>query len=402
MSTTSDSNSAATPARDHDTGTGCGCATASSAEPTAEQLSEQVAVGAPAPTAPTLDLAGMSIVLLGTAAGPVPQWPRNMNSQALIVDGFTYIIDCGNGVVRQIVDAGIPYQTITNFFITHLHADHTFDYLAAMTSGRSLGPQPGFRTVVNAYGPAPAGALPTSGKTPPIPPFVNPSMPTPGFTDTHNGLLDAEAYWMNLLYIPNSPTFQNMPPDIRDLVIPHDIPTPNVGANPAKEIYAPPMQPFAVFEDNRVKVTAILVDHPPVFPAYAYRFDTDHGSVVFSGDTTPSPNIVTLATGADLLVHEAGNEAAMVASGTPPKVASTLLDSHTDVTQLGQIAQQADVRALALTHLISQNPLVAYPPPILDPIWITPIRQHYPGPVYVGRDLMRLQIAKGTVAADEL
>lgn len=354
------------------------------------------AVQAPS-SPPNLNLAGTSVVLLGTAAGPVPQWQRNMNSQAVIVDGHTYVVDCGNGVVRQIVNAGIPYQTITNFFITHLHPDHMFDYLPAVVAGRSIGVQPGFRQVVNTYGPGRAGALPPdqpqTGVTP-----VNPPLPTPGLVDTHQGLLDADAYWMNLIYIQGATsTFPKpgLPSDIRDLVIPNDIPTP-AGANPGDNP-CPSMQPFTVFEDGRVKVSAILVNHPHVFPAYAYRFDTDNGSVVFSGDTTheTNGNMVKLAAGADLLVHEAGYELDMIAHFTPPPLAKALLSSHTDVTQLGPIPQEAGVKALALTHLISLNPLVAYPPAINDKTWTTPINRQYSGPVYVGRDLMRFTLRRG-------
>lgn len=164
-----------------------------------------------------------------------------------------------------------------------------------------------------------------------------------------------------------------------------------MGASPAGNLCLS-MPPFTVFEDSRVKVSAILVNHPPVLPAYAYRFDTDYGSVVYSGDTKAdtSGNMARLATGTDLLVHEAGDEQDMIAHGTPRPLAANLLSSHTDVTQLGAIAEQADVRALALNHLISLNPLVAHPPPIVDATWVAPIRQQYAGPIHVGQDLMRL------------
>jgi len=52
-----------------------------------------------------------------------------------------------------------------------------------------------------------------------------------------------------------------------------------------------------------VKLTAALVDHPPVVPAFAYRFDARDRSIVISGDTAPSQNLVKLAAGADVLVH---------------------------------------------------------------------------------------------------
>ena len=64
------------------------------------------------------------------------------------------------------------------------------------------------------------------------------------------------------------------------------------------------MEPFKFFEDDRVRVSATLVEHAPVWPAFAYRFDTDDGSIVFSGDTGRSENLVKLAKGADILVHE--------------------------------------------------------------------------------------------------
>lgn len=64
------------------------------------------------------------------------------------------------------------------------------------------------------------------------------------------------------------------------------------------------MEPFPVFEDDRVRVTATLVPHGPVYPSLAYRFDTEDGAVTFSGDTAKSANVVRLARGSDILVHE--------------------------------------------------------------------------------------------------
>ena len=60
-----------------------------------------------------------------------------------------------------------------------------------------------------------------------------------------------------------------------------------------------------VHEDENVRVTAILVEHPPVAPAFAFRFDTAEGSVTISGDTAPTQNLVRLARDTDLLMHEA-------------------------------------------------------------------------------------------------
>ncbi len=59
-----------------------------------------------------------------------------------------------------------------------------------------------------------------------------------------------------------------------------------------------------VFKDDRVRVTAALNDHPPIEHSFAYRFDTVDRSIVISGDTRYSENVIKLARGADVLVHE--------------------------------------------------------------------------------------------------
>jgi ribonuclease BN (tRNA processing enzyme) len=79
----------------------------------------------------------------------------------------------------------------------------------------------------------------------------------------------------------------------------HEIPLPDVGATFTNT--APAMQPFPVMSDDKVKVSAVLVPHGPVFPAFAFLFDTAYGSVTFSGDTTYTDNIPTLAHNTDLL-----------------------------------------------------------------------------------------------------
>jgi ribonuclease BN (tRNA processing enzyme) len=84
--------------------------------------------------------------------------------------------------------------------------------------------------------------------------------------------------------------------DIRTLVNVEDIQLPEiVGFKSPNETSEPEMQPFKIYEDDRVRVSATLVYHAPIWPAFGYRFDTDEGAVVFSGDTGPSQNLVKLA-----------------------------------------------------------------------------------------------------------
>lgn len=84
-----------------------------------------------------------------------------------------------------------------------------------------------------------------------------------------------------------------------------DIVIPSVsGFKSPNETPVPAMEPFLVHEDERVRVTTTLVNHFPILPAFAFRFDTDDGSVVFSGDSSPCDNLVRLAHNTDVLVHE--------------------------------------------------------------------------------------------------
>lgn len=117
------------------------------------------------------------------------------------------------------------------------------------------------------------------------------------------------------------------------------------------------MKPFEIFADDLVTVTATLVRHPPIAPAFAFRFDTAHGSVTISGDTAPCDNLVRLARGTDLLLHEAidfGWVQRTYSGGGPTAQASIdhHTKSHTSPDQAVDIANAAGAKALALHHLV--------------------------------------------------
>jgi ribonuclease BN (tRNA processing enzyme) len=144
-----------------------------------------------------------------------------------------------------------------------------------------------------------------------------------------------------------------------------------------------------VMQDQRVKVTAALVDHPPVTPALGYRFDCPDRSIVFSGDTNRSENVVQLAKGADVLVHEALYVPAVDRLVARVPNAATLkqhiVDSHTSVEDVGRVATAAGVKTLVLSHLVpADDPLVT------DETWIAAVRPHFGGEVVVARDGMAL------------
>jgi len=72
------------------------------------------------------------------------------------------------------------------------------------------------------------------------------------------------------------------------------------------KVIATDIREGVVYQANGVKVTAFLVDHGPVKPAFGYRVEYRQHSVVLSRDTRPSENLVKFAKGADLLIHEVG------------------------------------------------------------------------------------------------
>ncbi|WP_344782167.1 MBL fold metallo-hydrolase [Microbacterium kribbense] len=331
---------------------------------------EALAAVTPAPTA------GMSVTLLGTAGGPPPQANRYGIATALTVDGNNYVIDCGRGAVSQYMRAGLSMPALTAIFLTHLHSDHMVDYFAfPLLSGGVIGPQ-GFTSPIGVWGPGASG-LPSH--------LTGDTGTTPGTVETTRRANESFAA---------STTFfldEHFGTDPAKMLNVHDVlPPASAGASASNP--APTMEPFAVMEDDRVKVTATLVPHGSVFPALAYRFDSDHGSVVFSGDTAPTPNLIRLAQGADLLLHETADFEALPKLGYPAPVIEHIRLVHTDVNDLGAIAKAAGVGALVATHLSPVNPDI-----VPDHVWRKKLRDSakaagYDGDISLGMDLMRIQV----------
>jgi ribonuclease BN (tRNA processing enzyme) len=144
-----------------------------------------------------------------------------------------------------------------------------------------------------------------------------------------------------------------------------------------------------VLRDENVTVTAALVRHPPVVPAFGYRFDTPDRSIVISGDTAPSDDLVKLAQGADVLVHDAlyvpGVDRIVAGIPNATRLKESILSHHTSAEDAGRIAQAARVKTLVLSHLVP-----AEDPTITDQTWIDAARSHFAGEIIVGRDLMEI------------
>lgn len=284
---------------------------------------------------------GAKLVLLGTRAGPPVDFYQKGVASALVVDGRTYVIDCGRASVTQFVEAGLRLDSIAGIFLTHLHADHIADYYNFFMMGGHIKNQLGdhISSQVPVYGPGSAGGLqPKFGEG--TAPTVNPDSPTPGTAEMTDSLHAAYAYSTNVFLRDMNIA------DIRTLMDVHEIEHP-AGTNADFENTSPTMRPFRIFCDDKVEVSATLVPHGPVYPAYAFRFDTAYGSVTFSGDTRRSSNLIEMAQGTDLLVHEAiGVEGA----GLGEASLDHMLQSHVLINELGPIAQEAEAKHLIVSH----------------------------------------------------
>ena len=144
-----------------------------------------------------------------------------------------------------------------------------------------------------------------------------------------------------------------------------------------------------VMQDENVKVTATLVHHPPVVPSFGYRFDAADRSIVISGDTAPSDNLIKLAQGADVLVHDAlyvpGVDRLVARVPNAASLKQSILSHHTTAEDAGRVARAAGVKLLVLSHLVPADD-----PAITDQMWIDAARVHFRGPVIVGRDLLEI------------
>jgi len=278
------------------------------------------------------------LVLLGTGGGPrITANGRSKPANLIVAGGVPYVIDCGEGVALQYVRAGFALNRLRYLFITHHHSDHNLDYGNLINDAWVAG----LKTPVDAYGPPPITAI-------------------------------TEAYWQLNRFDIETRIADEGRVDLRKLVAVHEF-----------------SEPGPVMQNADVKVTAARVRHPPIREAYAYRFDAADRSIVISGDTTYSPELIALARGADVLVsevmHLAGLERLLAKVPNAATLREHLLASHITTDDLGRLAAEAGVKTLVLSHLVPSDD-----PSITDALWTEGVRRHYGGPIVVGQDLLEV------------
>ncbi|MDG5485806.1 MBL fold metallo-hydrolase [Mycolicibacterium gadium] len=322
----------------------------------------------PSPSPSSAALPENALITLGVQAGPPPVPNRTGISSALKIGDDVYQIDCGLGSLNAFTDAGLKFDQLRSIFITHLHTDHTVDYGSFLFSGgytASKGKKP-----VTVYGPGPAGGLPPSQVGNADPATIDPAHPTPGLAEMTKSLQQAFAYTNNI-FIRDMGT-----DDLQKLFTVAEIAVPPE-ANYQNR--SPKTTPFPVMSDDNVTATATLVSHYDVFPAFGLRFDLKKTgvSVTFSGDTTKSDNLITLAKDTDILVHEAqfSLDDAYYGNRFPPNY---LKSSHTSAVQVGEVAAAANAGHVILSHY--------EPTDLPDSEWSEAIGKNFSGELTVARD----------------
>jgi len=269
----------------------------------------------------------LQLVLLGTGY-PYPSAERAGPSCAVIAGGKLFIVDAGRGVGMRLAAAGNPWNSIEAVFLTHLHSDHIDGLPDLFHSTWEFGKGEPFQL----YGPK-------------------------GTQSVADGILQ--------FYGP-------------DILIRRDL-TEKLSPEGA-QIKAHEIQEGVVYEaPKEVKITAFRVDHQPVEQAFGYRFDSGKHSIVISGDTRPSPNLIRFAEGADILVHEA-----YVRRSSASGARWSIYDYHTSAKEAGETAAKAKVKTLVLTHLIPAN--------ATEQDFLDEARKAFTGKIVVGRDLMSIKL----------
>lgn len=275
----------------------------------------------------------LKVTLLGTGY-PRPVIERFGPSILVEAGKEKLLFDCGRGATMRLYQLKVPFADVTALFLTHLHSDHTVGipdlYLTGWIFGRK-GP-------LRVWGPA-------------------------GTAEMMSHLQQAYQFDIHVR---------------RDV----DEKLPAQGAI----VVAKDIEQGVVYENGDLKVTAFTVDHAPVKPALGYRIDYAGHSVVLSGDTRYSENLIRFAQGSDLLIHEVLDPEAYRASDQmySAEQKQKVIDHHTTPEQAGTVFSQVKPKLAVYSHIVpfDARDIVAH------------TRKTYSGPLEVGEDLMSIDIGE--------
>ena len=273
----------------------------------------------------------IEVTLLGTGT-PRPSLERFGPSTLVQAKGRFFLFDSGRGTTIRLAQAGVPLSQIEHIYLTHLHSDH-ISGLSDLSLTSWIWQRP---TPLKLTGP----------------------------TGTKN-----LAKHLNQAYAAD-----------------FDYRTKNTGLDPktfdidGRNISAEDI----IYKQDGITITAFLVDHHPVEPAYGYRLDYGDASVVISGDTTYSTNLIKHAKNVDLLIHEIAAANTQLLARNPRL--NKVLSYHTTPEQAGRLLEIIQPKAAVYNHVLLFG--------IDEETILETTRSFFQGNLRVGKDLMKIGVGE--------
>lgn len=277
------------------------------------------------------------VVILGAKGGPAVRQGGAMPTSLLVeMGGLSLVIDCGLGVTRGLVEAGMDLRCLSHVVITHLHSDHVLELGPLVHTAWTTG----LKTPVDIWGPA-------------------------GLCDYWAGFMASLAYDSNLR-------------------------VEDEGRPPLDSLVRLHVLEEGSFTIGPLVARALRVPHPPVTDTFALRLEAEGKSLCLSADTAPFAPLADLARDADLLLHEAmlpeGLEAIIAKTGMGEKLRAHLTNSHSTADAAARIATQAGAKHLAFYHLIPADD-----PAFTEDHWRDAIKGHWDGPFTLAHDGLAIE-----------
>lgn len=302
---------------------------------------------------------GLHIALCGTGS-PFPDPQRGAPCTIVIAGKEMFLFDAGSGSAKQISRMNLSTGQLKGIFLTHFHSDHIDGLGEVMMTRWAQNTSP---DKLKLYGPT-------------------------GVREVHEGFHQAYSHDTEHRTAHHTPAL--MPPELSGAEV--------------YEFITPKTTPVSVYKNGDLDIKAFAVDHQPIDPAIGYVISYKGRTVVLSGDTKKSAAVAQAAKGADLLIHEALSvelvqklqEAAAKAGRVKlAQIFTDIQNYHTTPVEVAEVANEAQVSAVVLSHIVPPLPL----PPMKE-IFLGKAPEVFKGPFRIGEDGDFISLPPGSKAIE--
>lgn len=306
-----------------------------------ETQTERVSEPAPVSKIAEAEVVDMSqgdilVTVLGSGT-PIPTADQFGAAILVQAGGKDLLFDCGRGCTTRLVQVDRKLITkIEHLFLTHLHSDHIVGIDDLWLNGWTQGRNAPMKTV----GP-------------------------PGTLDFFTHLKQAFSEDINIRIEKGLPAT-----------------TDGIGLGETRDIE----QDQVVFDEDGVTVTAFLVDHKPVEPAFGFKIEYNGRSVIISGDTKPSENLMKYSKGADVILHEVMSPTMVnyIRTNFTQEQFKSIVGIHTTAEQAGEIFSETQPRLAVYYH-------TRITPKDVEGL-ISVTGEYYDGAIGVSQDLYQISV----------